>query len=197
MGYSIVRISKFKRLFPFYRMKKNLLYKAPLLLALLASVFACNKPPHYPNEPQIKFKAIESYPVLTQRVKKDSLVIVTRCEDGDGDLGLNSEEILNPPYTEGNNNLNYLVETFVKKQGAAAFEKIDLPATSGRFFRLSPDNRVGPLEGDLRYSGIKIPAQNIFQLKAGDEIKFRIQIRDRALNASNIVDTEAHTIRFP
>src|SRR5687768_1572022 len=98
-------------------MKRNLLLKAPLLLALLVAAIACNKPPHYPNEPHIKFKAIESYPVLTQRVKKDSLVIVTRFEDGDGDLGLNSEEIQNPPYTDGDNNLNYLVETFVKKQG--------------------------------------------------------------------------------
>jgi hypothetical protein len=178
-------------------MKKKLRYNAPLLLVLLATAFACNKPPHYPVEPKIEFRRIESYPVFNQGTKKDSLVIVTRFEDGDGDLGLSSEEVLVPPYTEGNNNINYLVETFVKKQGAAAFSKLDLPATSGRFFRLSPDNRVGPLEGDLRYSGIKIPAQNIFNLKAGDEIKFRVQIRDRALNTSNTVDTDAHIIRFP
>jgi hypothetical protein len=178
-------------------MKNILLYHSSYFLALLAMGFACNKPPEYPNEPHIEFKGIESYPVLNQGTKKDSLIIVTRFEDGDGDLGLSAEEVKSPPYTQGNNDLNYLVETFVKKQGATAFEKINLPATSGRFFRLSPDNRVGPLEGDLRYSGIKIPMQNIFNLKAGDQVRFRVQIRDRALNTSNIVETDAHTIAFP
>ena len=43
---------------------------------------------------------------------EDSLVVSVSFKDGDGDLGLNSEEIQNPPYTDGNNNLNYLVETF-------------------------------------------------------------------------------------
>lgn len=178
-------------------MKNSLLYQGALLLTMLATAVACNKPPEYPIEPRIEFKAIESYPVFNQGAKKDSLIIVTRFEDGDGDLGLSSEETNAPPYNQGNNYLNYLVETFVKKQGSAAFEKIDLPGTSGTFFRLSPDSRIGPLEGDLRYSGIKIPAQNIFNLKAGDQIKFRIQIRDRALHPSNIVDTDAHTIVFP
>jgi hypothetical protein len=178
-------------------MKNTLLYQSCLLLTLVATAFACNKPPVYPIEPHIAFKGIESYPVFNQGIKKDSLIIVTRFEDGDGDLGLTAEEVNNPPYNQGNNALNYLVETFVKQQGSAGFVKIDLPATSGRFFRLSPDSRVGPLEGDLRYSGIKVPAQNIFNLKAGDQIKFRIQIRDRALHASNTVDTEAHTIIFP
>jgi hypothetical protein len=178
-------------------MKNVLLYQGSLVLTLLATVFACNKPPEFPIEPHIEFRAIESYPVISQGSRKDSLIIVTRFEDGDGDLGLNAEEVKNPPYNQGNNDLNYLVETFVKKQGATTFEKIDLPATSGRFFPLSTDNRIGPLEGDLRYSGIKIPAQNIFNLKTGDQVKFRIQIRDRALHASNLVDTEAHTIRLP
>jgi hypothetical protein len=178
-------------------MKNTLLYHSCLVLTLLATAFACNKPPVYPNEPHIEFKNIESYPVFNQNTKKDSLIIVTRFEDGDGDLGLTADEVKSPPYNEGNNDLNYLVETFVKRQGEVSFQKIDLPATSGRFFRLSPDNRVGPLEGDLRYSGIKIPAQNIFNLKTGDEIKFRVQIRDRALNASNMVETEVHSIRFP
>jgi hypothetical protein len=178
-------------------MKNILLYQSFPFLALLATVFACNKPPVYPVEPNIKFKEIQSYPVFNQGTRKDSLVIVTRFEDGDGDLGLTAEEVKSPPYNQGNNDLNYLVETFVKKQGSASFEKIDLPATSGRFFHLSPDHRVGPLEGDLRYSGIKIPAQNIFNLKAGDQIKFRVQIRDRALHASNLVETDVHTIRFP
>ncbi|MGV3504321.1 MAG: hypothetical protein ACO1O1_11480 [Adhaeribacter sp.] len=178
-------------------MKNTLLYPPALLLAILLTAFGCNKPPEYPVEPNISFKAIEHYPVFTQGVKKDSLIIVTRFEDGDGDLGLSSEEVNHPPYNQGDNNLNYLVETFVKRQGATSFEEIDLPATSGRFFRLSPDNRVGPLEGDLRYSGIKVPAQNIFNLKAGDLIKFRVQIRDRALHLSNTVETSAHTIVFP
>lgn len=178
-------------------MKNTMLYQSALAVTFLVTAYACNKPPEYPIEPNISFKTIESYPVFNQGVKKDSLIIVTRFEDGDGDLGLSSEDVNNPPYSEGNNNLNYLVETFVKKPGAASFEKIDLPATSGRFFRLSPDNRVGPLEGDLRYSGIKIPAQNIFNLKAGDQIKFRVQIRDRALHLSNTIETEAHTIIFP
>ena len=68
-------------------MKNTLLYQSALVLGFLVTAYGCNKPPEYPIEPKIEFKDIESYPVFTQGAKKDSLIIVTRFEDGDGDLG--------------------------------------------------------------------------------------------------------------
>lgn len=182
-------------------MKNTLQYQCLLFLALLAGAFACNKPPEYPLEPRIEFKAIESYPIVYREGgKADSLVLVIRFEDGDGDLGLSEADLAIPPYNEGNNNLNYLAEIFLKRKEAASFEKLDPPGSngiySGHFFRLAPDNRIGPLEGDLRYS-VEIPSPNVFNIKTGDQIKFRVQIRDRKLNASNIVESEPHTIRYP
>jgi hypothetical protein len=177
-------------------MKNSLLYPGVLLLTLLVSAVACNKPPEYPIEPHIEFKAIESYPIASLGGRFDSLVIVTRFEDGDGDLGLSAEDEQIPPYNEDNNAINYLLETFIQRQGETSFEKIDLPGTSGTFFRLSPDNRVGPLEGDLRFS-YKVPTPNIFNIKSGDQIRFRVQIRDRKLHFSNTVETDAHSLRFP
>jgi hypothetical protein len=178
-------------------MKKTLPYHYLLLLSILVTAFGCNKPPEYPVEPHIEFKSIESYPLVSrQGGRYDSLVIVTRFEDGDGDLGLSSLDEQVPPFNEGSNGVNYLLETFVKRQGDAGFEKIDLLGINGRFFRLSSDSRIGPLEGDLRYS-YKVPTPNIFNIKTGDQIRFRIQIRDRALHFSNIVESEVHTINFP
>jgi hypothetical protein len=177
-------------------MKNSLLYQSFLVLCILAMVYACNKPPVYPIEPRIEFKGIESYSVVSQGARLDSLIIITRFEDGDGDLGLSSEDEKVPPFNQGTNAVNYLLETFVKKKGASAFEKIDLLGVNGRFFRLSPDSRVGPLEGDLRFS-YEISTPNVFDIKTGDQIKFRVRIRDRSLHYSNIVETEVHSIRFP
>lgn len=172
-------------------MKSYLLFKTLLILGILALIYSCQKPPEYDNIPRIQFKTIEVYSSLENGVKKDSLILVTRFEDGDGDLGLSNQDLQTAPFNlpNTNNGLNYFVDILIKKNGF--FQPLTLPAGfsfNGRFFRLSPDGRIGPIEGDLRYS-IVIRNNNPL-VKAGDVLKFRVWIRDRALNRSNIEESD-------
>ena len=164
-------------------------------VCLLAFIYSCQKPPEYDNTPRISFRDVEVYSSLENGVKKDSLILVTRFEDGDGDLGLSTEDLEMPPFNlpNTNNGLNYFVDILIKKNGV--FQTLTLPAGftfNGRFFRLEPDGRIGPIEGDLRYS-IVIRNNNPL-VQAGDVLKFRVWIRDRALNQSNIEESEEVTL---
>lgn len=176
-------------------MKSYLLLKTLVLFGGLAFFYSCQKPPKYDNRPNIDFKDVEIYSSLENGVKKDSLILVTRFEDGDGDLGLSNADVLTPPFNQPNttNGLNYFVDILIKKNGV--FQTLTLPAGfsfNGRFPRLSPDGRIGPIEGDLRYS-IVIRNNNPL-VKAGDVLKFRVYIKDRALNQSNIEESDEVTV---
>lgn len=149
---------------------------------------SCISPPEYPDTPHIEFKAIERCASIEAGFKKDSLIIVTRFEDGDGDLGLTAEEAKQPPYNEAGKDKNYFIDVLIKKNGS--FVPLQMSFNyNGTFFHLSPDNRVGPIEGDLRYSSIVI-RNNQPLVVPGDILKFRIYILDRAFNKSNIVETD-------
>ena len=174
---------------------KNLFLKFSWLPVLLL-LSACWKEPIFPKEPTISFGSI------TQQQKKDALgntvleiKIALNFQDGDGNLGLGIGDTLAPfddvPGNKYKN--NYFVEAFVKYPNQKEFSSYNpgIPYT-GRFMRLPPDNGV-PLEGELRYTFNIFPG---FDLQNGDEMKFRIQVADRNLNLSNIIETEPITLAF-
>lgn len=75
-----------------------------LLMAVFCSVsmFSCFDPPEYPNEPEIVFKSLNyvDVPDLPNgEVMADSLILVIRFKDGDGNLGLSPNEV-HPPYND-------------------------------------------------------------------------------------------------
>ncbi|WP_146897953.1 hypothetical protein [Adhaeribacter aerolatus] len=169
-------------------MKSLRLYQLMLFSGILLALNACQHPPDYDERPNLEFKNVEKYSSLENGVKKDSLILVTRFEDGDGDLGLSNEDISSPPFNQGNNNINYFVDILIKKNGV--FESLQLPSGftfNGRFFRLAPDGRIGPIEGDLRYS---IVVRENPLITSNDILKFRVRVRDRALRESNTVMSE-------
>ena len=173
-------------------MKSSLLIQYLFFLGSLTAIFSCQKPPEYDNTPNIKFQNVEIFSSVENGFKKDSLVIVTRFEDGDGDLGLSNEDIAQAPFNQGDNNLNYFIEILIKKGNG--FQPLNLPFSfNGRFFRLAPDGRIGPIEGDLRYGGIVIRERDNV-IKPGDVLKFRVWVRDRALNRSNTVLSDEITV---
>ena len=175
---------------------KNLFLKFSWLPVLLL-LSACWKEPSFPKEPNITFSSI------SQRSTKDALgnavleiQIALNFQDGDGNLGLGIGDTLAPfddvPGNKFKN--NYFVDAFVKFPNQADFSPYTpgIPYT-GRFMRLAPDNGARPLEGELRYTFNIFPG---FDLQNGDEMQFRIQIADRNLNLSNIVETDPITLQF-
>ena len=212
-------------------------------LLIIFIVSACIHRPNFPDTPSINLG--EFYFKQIKDLSLDSLVIKIKFEDGDGDLGLYSDEIYPPyqlldiqiengdtlrygdPNTPAYNCIDYeifrseesvngsLVVTadtvYVKRniyhynfllyflikeddgsfrEFSPALERNCAPPYHGRYFILNTAGDVRPLEGELQYSLV-----SGFRLLFRNEIiKLRIQIFDRALHESNIIETDEFNI---
>lgn len=171
--------------------KQNLLILLTFALGVLGFQ-SCYPDPEFDLTPNITFREVEQHAkVNRQNVKYDSLVIVVRFQDGDGNLGLSAT---NPEDASGDFGSgkqfhhNFFVKMYKKVNGDFQLLLIGgkpIPL-SGRFPRISTDTRIEPLEGDIRFSLPLFP-NNL--LKPNDTVRFDIQIADRAKNLSNVVST--------
>ena len=160
------------------------LFKLLVLLGICVSVSSCYKEPEFSLTPQISFENIEKEVRidLFTGANKDSVVIAVKFQDGDGDLGLNEAQ---KAIAQQNNEYNYLIKTFRKKNGV--FDEVSsLISLSGFFPSLKNDDKVGPIEGLLYYT-VEFP--HPFTPK-NDTLMFEVQLRDRAGNFSNTIETE-------
>lgn len=163
-----------------------------LLFALGFS--ACFQDPDYPDTPSIGFKKITNKPSSIA----DSLSVTISFRDGNGDLGLGSDEN-NPPYSETINGqpnqfyYNYFVKPYKKQRGT--FVPIQFIAgvnLNGRYPDLNPKRKTTSLEGELSYNFIffyTFSSSYAPIVRRGDTLVFDIQIADRSRNLSNTVRT--------
>lgn len=169
------------------RKAKQLLTGSAFLLFAAVAFSGCYKEPEFSATPQIEFESIGKQVRIDQfsGANKDSVVIAVKFQDGDGDLGFNNEEISE---AIPNANYNYVVRSFRKVRGSFVEfnNKEDEIPYSGFFFRLKNDDKIGPIEGTLRYS---IDFPHPFTPKR-DSVQFQITLKDRAGNMSNTVETE-------
>lgn len=99
----------------------------------------CFDPPEFPLEPKISYKSIE----YSSQEGPDSLILTFNFEDGDGDIGLSSDETF-PPY----HNRNFIIDSsnpprFVTFDGTdytLPFRSVNLFDTTRTFFS-DQDNR--------------------------------------------------------
>ena len=167
-------------------------------------LFSCWKEPDFPREPEIEFKAIEARTFFDEfsTGEKIEVKITLKFKDGDGNLGLdngNPADSLKPfDFAEGKNKFhhNYFIDVLMEENGE--FVPLNLFFTfNGRFPLLNPDGKVRALEGDLVYT-----IDDFFltflplTFQSGDRLKFRVSIADRALNVSNVVETDPVQIFF-
>lgn len=214
---------------------KNLFSYTLLLPAIFLPFISCTPPPELPVIPSIVFKNVK----YVETEGADSLIVTIEFKDGDGDLGLTSDDILAPyqPYfdslddnqdtikfgsrpglpeynpidyvirrdAEGtpidtllvrinDNHYNYFVHFYQKKNGRyTEFNWRDKPyyqTFDGRFPLLNTSGKSKPLEGELRYSMVSSGWIYIFR----DSMRLVVQIQDRALHKSNIVESPAFTL---
>jgi len=220
--------------------------KNPLwFLLIIFSAVACQERPTFPNTPSINLN--EFYFREIKDISLDSLIIKIKFEDGNGDMGLDANEI-QPPYQlldpvidpvtgdtvrhgddgapeyscldyeivrkESSVNDSLIVTadtiyvirnpdhfnfylTFLIKEDDGSFREFNpalerncAPPYHGRYFVLNTARDIRPLTGELQYSllsGFRLLFRN-------DIIKIRIQIQDRALNKSNIIETDEFNI---
>ena len=100
------------------------------------------------------------------------------------------------------NQFNIFVDFLFKDSGQAEFKEFDWIGTEefdncglpidGRFPVLQSDSNDAAIEGTLKYGFVSAGLIPLF----GDKVlKLRIQIQDRALNKSNIVESQEFTLR--
>ncbi len=126
---------------------------------------------------------------------RDSVVNITLAyEDGDGDIGLNTQDTL-VPYNYGSKYFyNLLVNLYRVKNGKAA--KIPIPLSSDtinfndRITNLTPTGKSKSISGEIRLFIKAIPYPGVLP----DSMYYTFQLIDRKLNESNIVQTKV--LRF-
>jgi hypothetical protein len=159
-------------------------------------------PESFSDTPKISFKSLSVNPSPTITFA-DSVTIAINFEDGDGDLGLDSDT-LQPLYlSNGTLNparINCMVYPFRKVRnkatGVSEFQPAQVPNQNlgfhGRFPYLKTDEKKGPIEGVLNYGFLVLEyfgEINPAYIQPNDTIRFEVQIVDRARNYSNTITT--------
>lgn len=114
----------------------------------------------------------------------------------------NDDNVIDTLYFEFNPDYyNITVDFLVKNPSTGSFEEFDWTKEfnyplcggtfDGRFPILFTDKPGSPLEGNLKYSMGSLGFKALFSIKT---LKLRIQIKDRALNKSNIIETPEFTL---
>jgi hypothetical protein len=94
------------------------------------------------------------------------------------------------------NHFNFFLEFLIKTDDGSfrvfnpALERNCAPPYHGRYFVLNTARDIRPLEGELQYSLVS----GFLLLFRNDIIKLRIQIQDRSLNKSNVIETDEFRI---
>jgi len=152
------------------------------LVVILCVLFcACRKPEIYSDIPEIKFISFE-------KTTKTEGLLVFYFQDGDGDVGLNDND-MHPPFdTSSSYYYNFFCDYYEKQNGFfIKIDSVDTPSgimpfnLNARFPRLSklPEESIN---GEIR---LKMPFYyDIFS--PYDTIKLKFHIVDRKLNQSNV-----------
>mgnify|MGYP001043550999 CR=1 FL=1 len=149
-----------------------------VILVFLLS--ACLKKSEFPLEPIIAFKEFTA--------SGDSGHLVITFTDGDGDIGL-ADGDTNPPYDLADGDYyNLLLDYYELQDGTWVNITDSLPLPY--YYRvpvITPSGQNKALEGEIAVDLVPTyynPFSNY------DTIKFSVQLLDRALNRSNIVETD-------
>lgn len=165
------------------------------LIGLFGLACACSK--HEPASnptPVIAFQSLRKIALAANATKarRDSVIVSIKFSDGDGDLGENVRDSTRIKTVFGNQLWgNYQIRAFRLVNND--FEEITPSPAPKLFVSLGAPtpSSVLPEIGTLDYS-------QLFLYSGAAEllpVKFQIQMRDRNLNESNVVETD--TVRLP
>lgn len=165
-----------------------------LIACLPVLMASCIKQVEYPPVPVVEFKDFIRYG------NNDSCDLVFHFRDGDGDIGLDDNEI-QPPYDSSNIYFSNVFFVYYYKNAEGKFvkyyntspppsSKLDSFMLTGRIWKnLTPRGQNKTLEGDV-YLKKYAP----FYVKGHKTIRFELFMYDRALNKSNVVVTPEFTM---
>jgi len=169
-----------------------MLQKYIIILFFLLLLVACKpESSQFSDVPALKLNNVEQISLNG----KDSIVnIYINYTDGDGDIGLNTEDTLSPYNFGGKFFHNLFIEVYKIENGVAS--KIVIPLTidtinfNDRITNLTPTGKSKSISGDILIPIKSLPYPGI----TPDSMYYTIQIADRKLHLSNKVST--NVMRF-
>ena len=174
---------------------------------LALGLSSCLKEPEYSFTPAISFndiRVIRIPPKSAGEQALDSIRMTINYQDGDGDLGLSTDDLkvspftfLNPDSTYNRFSKNFFIEIFIRNPATGIYQlratkTITSPAGYDGAFphpTTDTDSKSAPIKGTLTYAPGAFGLGDIFQ--ARDSVRFEISIADRALHVSNTITTKA------
>lgn len=165
--------------------------KFSLFLVLAVAALGCVDIPDFDDAPKIYYNGISQYTTVNEKTGKNEREYVTVTidfEDGNGDLGATSEEIMDSsflePYGEWG---NYELIT-LQKAADGTWKEIPLEGDKYKWMpTLKPDGKPGPIKGKLDFNA-NFP---YFNSGVMQYVKFKVRIRDRAYHISNQIETDS------
>jgi len=157
-------------------MEMNFPKVALLLIGVVLVASGCLEREKFPVEPVIEFKSFEQF--------GDSASLVFKFTDGDGDIGLDESDRSSPFDTASTFYNNLFLEYFELQEGV--WTPVDLPIRY-RIKRITPTGQNKALEGEVAIAMQGFPAN--FALLDSGQVRYSIQLVDRELHMSNVVQT--------
>lgn len=179
-------------------MRRQLIQPYIFVVGIALTLSSCFNEPNYSDTPAIEYKGIFKYTIEAGKGvgkgKRDSVVITIGFKDGDGNIG-NSIPLPRADslqYATNGNWGSYRIRTF--RLNNKVYEEPDLAVNKNLFIPdLTKGKPKGAIEGSLDFNQI-FQYGNSFRFYP---TKFQIEIRDRTLNVSNIVETDTISIPWP
>jgi len=156
-----------------------------LLISLFLVILACQKPQHYPKEPQIHFSKIyivDTLDLMGNIVRKHSIYF--KVIDGDADFGLEKKDTLGVFDTNSVYNNNLFMTIYTKKNGIFNIANMQLSLN----LRI-PKTYIMDLN-DYFKAEVKVNFEfplNIYDtIIKHDTILYSFYVVDKSFNISNI-----------
>jgi len=166
-------------------MRKKFLYILYIVVIILSS---CKKEEKFSEVPYITF--VDFVKIPNSHGYDEQARLTIHFQDGDGDLGLNDNELNAPFDTSSIYYYNFFIDYYKKIDGE--YQLLELPSTTNsRFPRLS-DKASESIEGDI---SINIFINTYDWSTTYDTMKLECHIVDRALHESNTITVPEFVVK--
>ena len=157
--------------------------KLILIAAVSLVLMGCPEVEEFPSEPSIEF-------VSLIRNTTDSATLTFSFTDGDGDIGLSDSDTTGSFAPGEPFHHNLFIEYFELQNGDWTLITLPLPYRY-RIPRITPTGQNKLLEGSIDVALAPFPTD---PNSAFDTVKYSIQLADRALNLSNVVESSSFVV---
>ena len=146
----------------------------------------CSETPEFSTTPVISFNSV----YFKDESPIDYIYLTINYKDGDGDLGLSNDDLLQYPFQtlnpDSSENVNhYNIFPVLYRKNGDSYEAVLPEGYRGIFPRLRENDRKAPIEGTIQY---KLGSFNFFN-EDSSVAKIKVSIQDRALHKSNEIET--------